>query len=467
MDPERLEAALQGLRRFGDADAIRASEHLELAVDHSKQTARRWTEQMCYSLRECLESIPPLFGQEKLTHPLGTEARQFSKEISEANAVNHPPDVLRRLISEFEQKLDVAESERRFRVAQAMMTQAGAGISSPQVDAFAAEWTSTVEAVNRILHGGEHNEEEALGLLDRTIDLVAALVGPISSRLEEVDRHAALDAPEEPGVRRMLQLLADERLARYFFSRVAAPAWLEVLDRKGIFAVPMQGDWFQGGFLIRVSARAPELAREIATRIVGDPHRAAPIIVLGVVRELGSGATALAVRVLTVASFADPFAVAHELELAIEAWADRDETETFHELADMALEPQRRESGWRVGGKFEDHQYARLVRLFVRRVACEHLPALTEKLLFKLRRAATILGTGLGISLGRDVIDADHASDRDVGNALISGVRDALRRLRECGADLGTRRTLLGDLDNEILVRLWAGHLADEEQHAS
>jgi hypothetical protein len=460
----RLESALDGLRGFGDADAIRASEHLECAVDHSKQRGKRWTEQMCYCLRECLEGIPPLFGQKKVAQPLGMAARRF---ISEAIAVDHPPDVLRRLISEFDQELEVAESQRRYRIAQAMMTQAGAGMSSPHVDAFAAEWTSTVEGVNRILHGSEHSEDEALSLLERTIDLLAALVGPISSRLEEAASYVALEAPSEAEVRRTLELLADERLARYFFSKVDSPVWLKALDANGVFAVPMLGDWYQAGLLIRVGRRAPELAMEIATRIADDPHRAAPNVVLGTARELGPAATALAVRVLSARSFPDPFGTAHELELMMEEWADRGETETFHELADVALEPQRREGSGLVQGKFDDYQYERLVQRFVGRVACEHLAALTKKLLFKLRRAATILKGGLGISFGRDLIDSDDQSDHDVGNALVSGVRDALRRLRECGVDLHSRRELLGDLDTEILVRLWAGHLAEEEeQHA-
>ncbi len=469
MERERLGSALDGLRGFGDADAIRASEHLECAVEHSRQRGNRWTEQMCYCLRECLESIPPLFGQKKVTHPLGTVARRFTRDISEAIAVDHPPDVLRRLISEFDQELEVAESQRRYRIAQTMMTQADAGVGSLHVDAFAAEWTSTLEGVNRIVHGSEHSEDEALSWLGRAIDLVAALVGPISNRLEEADRYIALVAPGELEVRRTLELLADERLARYFFSRVDSPAWLKALDASGVFAAPMQGDWYQAGLLIRVSKRAPELAMEIATRIVNDPHRAAPIVVLGVARELGPAvATALAVRVLCSRSFPDPFGTAHELELTIEEWADRGETETFYKLADVALEPQSRESGWRVQGKFDDHQYARLVQLFVSRVACEHLATLTEKLVFKLRRAATLLKEGgLGISFSRDLIDADDRSDRDLSNALVSGMRDALRRLRECGADLNTRRRLLGDLDTEIFVRLWAGHLAEEEQHAS
>lgn len=467
MDSERLAAALKGLRRFGDSDAIRAAEHLEDAVDHAAGLGRRWTEQLCYCLRECLESVPPLFGQEKAALPLAEAARRFSRDISEAIALDRPPDVLRRLSSEFQQELDVVESRRRYRIAQAMMTQAGAGGSSPRVDAFAAEWTSTVEGVNRILHGGEHSEDDAVSLLGRSVDLLAALVGPISSRLEETDRFAALEAPAVDEVRRVLDLLADERLARYFFSKVESPGWLEALERAGLFSAPMQGDWYQGGLLVRTSSRAPDLAREIATRIAGDSHRAASIVVLGVARNLGTGATALAIRVLSAGSFPDPFAVAQELEQIVEDWSARGETGTFPDLADVALEPQPRRTGWPVGGKFDDHRYARLVGMFVDRVECEYIPSLTEKLLFKVRRAATILPSAVLISWGRDLIDSDDRTDRDVGNALISGVRNALRRLRECGVDLKTRREVLGDLDMEILVSLWAHHLAEEEQHAS
>lgn len=125
MDKERFDAALQGLRRLAYADAIRASEHLEIAVDHSKDRTKRWAEQMCYSLRECLEAVPSLFGQKKAARPLRTMARQFSTDISEAIAVNHPPDVIYRLISNFEEELEIAERTRHYRVAQAMMTQAG------------------------------------------------------------------------------------------------------------------------------------------------------------------------------------------------------------------------------------------------------------------------------------------------------------------------------------------------------
>lgn len=334
------------------------------------------------------------------------------------------------------------------------------------MDTFAKEWTSTVERVNNILHGETHAGEEALDLLGRVVDLLAALLGPMSSRLEEADRLATVEAPNELQVRRALELLADERLRRYFFSKVDSPKWLEALDAHGVFSVPMQGDWYQGGFLVRVSPRAPQLGKDIAGRIVGDSHRASPVVVLGVVRELGTGATALAVAALKSPSFADPFLIAHELELVVEKWAPAGATETFHELADAALEPRCDERSWDVDGKFEAHQYNRLVTMFVSNVQCEHLIPLTDSLLFKLRRATRMTGAS-GVSFRRDLIDANDNSDRDVGNSLISGVRDALRRLRECGVDLATRMELLGDLDNEILVRLWAHHLSEEEQDAS
>lgn len=282
---DRLEAALVGLRRYGGPVAIRACEHLEVAVQHAATRGTRWAEQMCYCLREGLESIPLLFGQQRV-QSMGSTAQRFAEDMSDAVAVNHSPEVLQRIIARHKGELDEGERSRRHRIAQAMMTQAGAGMGTSYTDAFAVKWASTVDRVNHILHEGDNDDGEALDLLARAVDLIAALVGPMSTRLEEMDRFAALVSPGTDDVRRVLELVADERLARYFFSKAESPAWLETLEDKGVFDLPMQGDWYQGGLLIRVSARAPALARAITKRIVGDPHPAVTIVVLGVGREL-------------------------------------------------------------------------------------------------------------------------------------------------------------------------------------
>src|SRR6266542_2422832 len=97
---------------------------------------------MSYSLRETLEGIPPLFGQERLAQPLSKIARQFLTELADAIDVDSPPEVVRRLAEGFAEYLDVAETRRRHRVVQAVIIQAGAGTPTPRVDAFANEWTS-------------------------------------------------------------------------------------------------------------------------------------------------------------------------------------------------------------------------------------------------------------------------------------------------------------------------------------
>jgi hypothetical protein len=468
MDEQRLELARQGLDRLQDDPlAARAREFLDIAVEHSLQRPSRWPEQLCYALRETLESIPPLFGQPRQQEPLGPIARQFNEDISLAIDVGRPPEVLRRLVSEFQEQLRTAETTKRQRVAQAMISEAGGGMSTPQLDAFANEWAVVLGGVNSILHGGEHSPEEALAWLDRAVELIAVVVGPISSHLEDIDGFLGVTAPTEADVRRLLDLLADTRLARYFFYRADSPTWLEALEAEGLFDPPMQGDdWYQGDFLVRVSSRAPELARSIVARIVSDPHAASILVVLGVARELGAGMTDLATAALRVPTYANTFGVAHELEALIEKWGQNDTTGTFNELADVVLEPQAGLMG-RLQSKLGEHEFGRLVRLFVSRSTCEDLASLAQKLSFKLKRAVRLSDGSIRLFFGRDFVSSDDSSDRDVGNALISGVRDVLRRMRQCGIALNDRESALGVLDSEILIRIWADHLAEEEESGS
>jgi hypothetical protein len=35
--------------------------------------------------------------------------------------------------------------------------------------------------------------------------------------------------------------------------------------------------------------------------------------------------------------------------------------------------------------------------------------------------------------------------------------------MRDCGESLEARKAVLGDINTELLVRLWANHLAEEE----
>jgi hypothetical protein len=285
-----LDAAVDALRRLGVPGAIRAVDHLELAVEAVQRKRTRWGEQASYSLREALEEIPILFGQPPQSEPLAPIARRFLEDLE--GLIDAPadsaPDVglVRTLMAGFEASVDDIDSDRRIRVARAMMVQARTGQASPQVDEFAREWAEVVRRANTLLHEGGP-AEEAESLLDRGIALLAALVVPISDRLGEID---ALDTETEPSgqhVQTLTRLLADERLARYFFTQKGTAQWLLPLDEAGFFDTPMHGDWFQGAYLVRVCEDEPALAREIIGRLAQDPHPAAPIVVSEVVAQLG------------------------------------------------------------------------------------------------------------------------------------------------------------------------------------
>jgi hypothetical protein len=465
VDQAQLELAVEGLQRLGAPGAVRAAEHLQAAVDIVRDQPNRWSEQLCYSLREALNEIPLLFGQTRRGEPLGPRVSQFLDEVNDLMAVANPPDVLRvkRLIDEFQETLEDADRVRRFRIAQAMLIQAGAQSSSPEVDRFAADWTDVVGRVNSILHGDVHSPDDALTLLDRAVPLIASMVGAMSARLEEVDRLAELESPADDDVRQLIHLAADERLAWYFFGKAGSGAWLGPLDEAGFFNAPIRGGWYQAAFLVRVCLHDPPRTRDILRRVAADPHPAAAATVVEVVAHLGPADTPYAIRAISEAQFADPFRVARALNALVEGWAEVGATETLPGLADVALEPRLTDGFPRVAGKFDEYEFRRLVELFVSRIDCAHVGQLAQVLGFKLKRVMEISGSaGRFLSMGRDLVDEDGSDEQDVGQALLSGVRDVLRRMRACGANLEDRRAVLEPFDNEVSVRIWAGHLADE-----
>jgi len=464
----QLDSAITGLRRLGLPGAIRAAEHLELAVEAWRDDGKRWEERMGYSLRVALEEIPPLFRQE---HPHGevlTIAQRYLDDLDALVDVSPDgtpdPTDLRVVLDRFRSELDDRGNSRRVRVASAMIVQAGTGRGSPQVDAFANEWVGVVQAANTLLHDGALTEE-AGSLLDRAVSLLAVIAGPTSDRLGEVDALAAIPDPSQGDVQALRRLLADDRLNRYFFTSAATPVWFVPLDNAGFFNSPMEGDWYQGSYLARVSGTNQALTRAILGRIARDEHPAAPFVVLEVARQLGPDSVPYLEEALGREGFADPWSIAHALEGLLEDWSQRGTTSAFPRIADLALNPRTTPGQLHtVGSKFGEFDFHRLVQLFVAECECEYLTDLTRVLVYKIRwlEGQVPLG-GQRLSIMRERIDQDDYDDRDVGSALTSGLRDALRRMRDCGESLEARKAVLGDINNEFMVRLWANHLAEEE----
>jgi hypothetical protein len=465
MDEVRLEYALEGLRRFRAPEATRAEELLLVAAEHSRQRSNRWTEQMCYALREALDEIPPLCGQPRLKAAMGAVARQFAERMADAAAIDSPPDLIRRLTSEFLGQLDVAEEKRRYRIAQAMLAQMGTDSSRARIEDFAAEWTRVVEGVNNILHGDVHTEARAEALLDRAVNLVAALLGSVSDKLDDVDRLSSLRDPTEESAIQVLALLADDQVARYFYANSDAGSWLTALDERGLFSTPMHDDWYQGELLVRASDERPEEAAAIAARLIGDSHPAAPVVVLGVVERVGGRAADLAITVLKRPAYPDAYRVANALRSLVTTWGATEHKGILPTLADVSLTPQPSDgSPYRLGAKFGEYEYGELAKSFIDASACEALGDLLRVLGFKLRSAESLLQGHLGLTWQRDLVVTDDSYDRSVGDVLISAVRDTLERMRECGYPLTERAAALGEIEGDIVVRIWAAHLAQEEE---
>jgi hypothetical protein len=273
----QLDSAITGLRRLGFPGALRAAEHLELAVEAWRDDGKRWEERMGYSLRVALEEIPPLFGQKRPPGEVLTIAQRFLDDLEalvDVSPEGSPdPTDLRTVLDRFRSAMDDRGNSRRVRVATAMIVQAGTGSRSPQVDVFANEWVEVVAAANVLLHNGTLTEE-ASSLLDRAVSLLAVIAGPMSDRLGEIDALAAIADPTEGDVQSLKRLLADDRLARYFFTNAGTPAWFVPLEKAGFFDSPMEDDWYQASYLVRVSSTDQTLTKDILGRIARDDHPA-------------------------------------------------------------------------------------------------------------------------------------------------------------------------------------------------
>jgi hypothetical protein len=239
---------------------------------------------------------------------------------------------------------------------------------------------------------------------------------------------------------------------------------LSTLDRAGFFNPPISGDWYEGAFLVRASPAEPALAREIMGRFTRDPHPAAAVVTVQAVQRLGPDSAGYLEQSLERQEFGNSWAVSHALEDLLESWSEQGHTQSFPRFADLALEPIASSGTLRpVRAKFAEFHFKSLVDSFVERCDCANIFELAKVLGYKVRRLVAISPSGgLIVSLSRELIEANERDERDVGDALISGLRDALRKMRECGEPLDRRRETLGALDSEIFIRIWAGHLADE-----
>src|SRR5207247_8108073 len=99
---------------------------------------------------------------------------------------------VQRSVEEFRLALEMSESERGSRVAQAMASQVGQELpQGREIDRFAGRWTRTVQRAAQVLHGDPHDEREVSQLFSDAVRLISLLAGPSSGSLGEFERVAA------------------------------------------------------------------------------------------------------------------------------------------------------------------------------------------------------------------------------------------------------------------------------------
>ena len=456
-----LEVALNGLRRFG-GPADRAREMLEESIALVNEERARAPELAAYSLRECLEQIPPLFGVPPRDFDLETPVRDFLSEFvvtEDARGGNHVDTGRAQEILEL---LSRRETTRAQRVAEAMASQLPIETQTDDFVAFARDWAALVDILNSIVHEDSPHRAEIADLVETGVRLVAAIAGAMSERLERVDQILAVSGlPTGEVVEEALALTADPRLSVYFYSRLEFPDWLDPLRSKGVFDSPGTRYWYQGAYLKRVAAARPDDVLEIVLTVVrsGDPFGD---LALGVASDIGPAALPLVQRVLERTTGHEFLGFAF-IEL-VEKWAASGHTAMMPTLADVSLNLALDDQSRRPRGKFSDHEMNRVVSGIVGLCDPGSLKELAQVLVWKIEkvfRAAREAEYRM-FSLDRQTVYAggdDTFGERPM-SALIDGLRDTLTRMRTAGFSLEVRCELM-DQEYELFARIWQNHLAE------
>src|SRR6202000_1890972 len=114
---------------------------------------------------------------------------------------------------------------------------------------------------NRGVHA-QIERQDAARLYEQTVEVIAALFGPLVPRLAGIDELLAINSPTAEDTARLLSLVGDDRHLLYFFERVDGPGVLDGADEDAVLRPPPEGGWPAGPYLERLAGEHPALVAD-------------------------------------------------------------------------------------------------------------------------------------------------------------------------------------------------------------
>lgn len=213
---------LDALRENG-LKGPRAAEMLQAAHEQLTGSGTRRGESCCYCCREALVSVLGRRTEPRLS--------QLWESIERAAGVRDDDPGTRTIpgvkFDDYSTAVKAAREEHGNRLKEVIRDRIGEEPVRRQGDIFAI-WNELLKHLNRGLHN-DATVEQAVGLYERTIQVMSTVFSPMSMRLEALDDLLGISNPGADEVSKLVPYATDRRHLNYFFENLAGIGWFKAL----------------------------------------------------------------------------------------------------------------------------------------------------------------------------------------------------------------------------------------------
>jgi hypothetical protein len=242
---------------------------------------------VAYLLREALQALIKLGGEKPFD--LKQSARRVVTTAKLSPESGGSREDLVRVVGELEQALGDPNEVRLEDAVRIISRRRPLRGDTDLLD----NYLKRLGEANRGVHA-HIGRPDAARLYERTVEVIAALFGPLMPRLASIDELLEIDSPTAEDTARLLSRVGDDRHLLYFFERVEGPGWLRALVEEAVLRPPPEGGWPAGPYLERLAGEHPDLVADwLRARAVEEHSENQSYFLLRIATQLGVGVSAL------------------------------------------------------------------------------------------------------------------------------------------------------------------------------
>jgi hypothetical protein len=258
-----------------------------VAAEQLSRDGEMQGEIVAYLLREALQALIKLGGKKPFDLKRSAERVVTTSKLPREGGGSR--EDLLRVIGQLEQAL-VDPNEVRLEDAVRIISRRRPLRGDTDL---LRDYLKRLGETNRGVHA-QIGRQDAVRLYGRTVDVIAALFGPLMPRFAGIEELLAIDPPTAEDAARLLSRVGDDRHLLYFFERVEGPGWLGALHEEAVLRPPAEGGWPAGPYLERLADEHPALVADwLRARAAEERSENQSYFLLRIATRLGVGVSAL------------------------------------------------------------------------------------------------------------------------------------------------------------------------------